>query len=186
MIALAKLLSQDVIVGATEYRRPPDAEWISAVKKLRSSSDPAVVAAVKAMTAPEGTVTGRAFAFTYAMKARADSREKIQKLVESGHGNLTGFLDKWADDEQLNEAVKAGFMTRAEADAYAAVRGGAQADTNATWFTILSNAAKEKVVEDQVRAIRKIAELMEGHVFVEHLVAALRARAGAKTENCAA
>jgi hypothetical protein len=181
--ALVKLLSQDVLVGSKEYRRPPDAEWISAVKQLRSSSDPAVAAAVTAMTAPEGTLTGRAFAITLAMKVRAESREKMRKLVESGHGNLTGILDKWADDEQLNEAVKAGFMTRSEADAYAVARNGGQADTNATWSTILGNAVQEKVVEDQVRAIRKRAEVLEGHVFVEHLVAASRARAGAKTED---
>jgi hypothetical protein len=179
---LVRLLSQDVIIGATAYRRPTGAEWFSAVRKLRGSSDPAVAATVKAMTAPEGPLTGRAFALTLSMKVRAESHEKMQKLVESGHGNPTGIFDKWADDDQLNDAVKSGAMTRSEADAYAAARDGAHADTNATWSTILSNAVQEKVVEDQARAINKRAEVMEGYVFAEHLVAPMRARAGAKTD----
>lgn len=180
--ALVSLLSQDVIVGPTAYRRPTGAEWFSAVRKLRASSDPAVAATVKAMTAPEGPLTGRAFALTLAMKVRAESHEKMQKLVESGNGNPTGIFDKWADDDQLNNAVSSGSMTRSEADAYAAARDGAQAATNATWSTILSNAVQEKVVEDQVRSIAKRAEVLEGYVFAEHLVAPLRARAGAKTD----
>lgn len=174
---LLRLLSQDVRLGTLELARPIDPLWIKDLRGLQSSSNAAV-----AETA--GAVEESAKMREEALKILADVEAKNERLREENPVDVvdavSGLLPDGISDEDIDEALRSGRITPSEAEAYRARRAAQDDSLMNLGKVALLSYANSYLADGTVRRTRTKAELLEAEALAQHLVPALRARAGAQ------
>lgn len=177
-----RLLSHDAAMGKTSINRRSLAKdpmaWEQEMAILRDSPDEAVSAAARATSA----VTAQ----------RAAGRE-VQRLVDEKNApimeqaaaeNLMGEL--MADlvgsritVEKLDELVRQGALSRGQADQILARESERLARLGRGQMAFFETLTNQVFASQEIKRLNLQADLLEGRVVAEHLLPALRARAGA-------
>ncbi len=183
---LARLLSQDVIVGTNEFHRPDDDVLIEAIKKLRSSSDKAVATAC---AAAKDAMNLRAEAIGLDLKVTEENRAALATPIIRSRFEAMGLLWDMATEDEISE-FKRGKEMRGEMispqDQEAIDAWYREREERPGMGTALAPVAgamlQRRYANVRIGGIRQAADAMDSDVFAQHLVPALRARAGAKID----
>jgi hypothetical protein len=177
---LLRLLSQDVRIGQVQFARPIDPLWIKDIRELQSSSSAVVAETARAV---EDSAKTREEALKVLETAEAKNKQLVEDNPVDIGDAIIGLLPHGVSDEDLDELERIGRITRSEAQAYRA-RRAAEDNALMTFAGVaLRSYVNSYMADGKVRLMRRQAEVLEAKALAEHLVPALRARAGAKRDD---
>lgn len=177
---LLRLLSQDVCLGRVVIARPIDPLWIKDIRSLQSSPNAAVAETARAV---ETTAVMRREALRILETAEAKNKQLRDENSVDIVDAVRGLLPEEVSDEELDEAVRSSRITRSEAAAYRARRSAKDTALMTLGKVALLSYAHSYLADEAVRKTRRKAEMLEADALAEHLLPALRGRAGAKRDD---